>query len=66
VVTGSCPEHFASFLQQAAGYAQGAEPDPMLFIASWNEWSEGHYLEPDQRFGPGWLQAVRQVAGGKG
>jgi hypothetical protein len=66
VVTGSCPEHFAFLLQRASAYVQGAEPDPMVFIASWNEWSEGHYLEPDGRFGHGWLQAVQRVAGGKG
>jgi hypothetical protein len=66
VVTGSCPEHFASLLKDAASYLRGAGPDPLLFIASWNEWSEGHYLEPDQRFGLGWLQAVEQVARGQG
>ena len=27
--------------------------------ASLNEWSEGHYLEPDTRFGLGWFEAVR-------
>jgi len=62
VVTGSCPERFHLALGEAAAYARQAERDPLLFIASWNEWSEGHYLEPDQRFGHGWLQAVRQVA----
>ena len=33
--------------------------DPLLLVASLNEWSEGHYLEPDLRFGMGWLEAVR-------
>jgi len=28
-------------------------------IASLNEWSEGHMIEPDTRFGTGWLEAVR-------
>ena len=39
------------------------EVDPgleaLVFIASLNEWSEGHYLEPDEAFGTGWLEAVR-------
>jgi hypothetical protein len=28
-------------------------------IASLNEWSEGHCLEPDRRFGYGWLEALK-------
>ena len=27
-------------------------------IKSWNEWAEGNYLEPDQEFGLGWLEAI--------
>lgn len=33
----------------------------IIFIKSWNEWAEGNYLEPDQRFGHGYLDAVRKV-----
>jgi hypothetical protein len=33
----------------------------LVLVASLNEWSEGHYLEPDERFGTGWLEAVRSV-----
>ena len=35
-------------------------------IASLNEWTEGHYLEPDERFGMAWLEALRSArAGGR-
>jgi len=30
-------------------------------IKSWNEWAEGNYLEPDQEFGRGWLEALAQA-----
>ncbi|HIE71281.1 MAG TPA: hypothetical protein EYP98_14545, partial [Planctomycetes bacterium] len=36
-----------------------AVDDPLVLIASLNEWSEGHYLEPDERFGTAWLEALR-------
>lgn len=58
VVTGEHPDLFRDALTRALRYAN-ERAQPMVFIASLNEWSEGHYLEPDQRFGTGWLEAVR-------
>lgn len=59
VVTGERPELFGAAVQRALAFASpiGCE-DRVALIASLNEWSEGHYLEPDQRFGTGWLEAV--------
>lgn len=34
---------------------------PFVIIKSWNEWAEGNYLEPDQKYGIEWLRVVRRV-----
>ena len=58
VVTGEHPERFAAALRRARAFrGPTGVDDPLVFVASWNEWSEGHYLEPDERFGHGWLEA---------
>ncbi len=33
----------------------------LITINAWNEWVEGSYLEPDERFGMQYLEVVRDV-----
>jgi hypothetical protein len=62
VLTGSSPDRFAAQLRGALGELQGwSGEERLLFVKSWNEWAEGNYLEPDQQFGSGWLEALRRA-----
>jgi len=62
VVTGDAPAHFREALVRALRFTQRTRPPgDLTFVASWNEWSEGHHVEPDARLGLGRLEAIRDA-----
>jgi len=66
VVTNSNPTAFEACLRQAKDWLDARpQQTPLLTINSWNEWTEGSYLLPDQQWGYGYLEAVRNVFGKK-
>lgn len=65
-VTGNTPARFREALAIARDHL-AKQPDSagprVLTINSWNEWTEGSYIEPDTKNGMGYLEAIRDVFG---
>lgn len=60
ILYGSTPELFRTHLMQAVEQVSHRTPEKrIIFVKSWNEWAEGNYLEPDQRFGKSYLEVCR-------
>jgi len=48
-------------VEEALRLIQKKQPEhQILFLKAWNEWGEGNYVEPDQKFGHGYIQAIRK------
>jgi|LSQX01.1.fsa_nt_gb hypothetical protein len=62
IVKNNTPENIRRGLEMARAYLD-AHPGqvPLLTLNSWNEWTETSYLQPDDLYGYGYLEAVRQV-----
>jgi hypothetical protein len=62
VVQNNTPENVEQALRKAKAYVD-ERPDlhPLITINSWNEWTETSYLQPDNVYGYGYLQAVKKV-----
>jgi hypothetical protein len=63
VVVNNTPEAFKAALESARSFAVANLPPKkrMITLNSWNEWTEGSYLEPDTVNGLAYLDAVREV-----
>lgn len=62
VVTGNTPAEFRESCAAANDFAE-TTGEPVVIVNAWNEWTEGSYLEPDDRHGLGYLRALGEVFG---
>ena len=64
VVKNNTPDAIEEALRMAREYADAHPAQPRLItLNSWNEWTETSYLQPDDRNGYGYLEAVRRALG---
>ena len=59
VLTGATPEKFKEYFGKQLKRARDEYKSDYIFIFSWNEWSEGGYLEPDMKNQYGYLDAIK-------
>ena len=57
IFLGSTPNKFYEYLSTLLRKERGRT----MFINAWNEWAEGAYLEPDKKYGFGYLEAIKKA-----
>jgi hypothetical protein len=62
VFEGATPELFRKQFEKALDWSEGMPADNrVIFIKAWNEWAEGNCLEPEARYGRGFLTAIKDA-----
>lgn len=61
IYRGASPEKFQVYLSQQIARAKNVYHKDMLFLFAWNEWAEGGYLEPDEKYGYAYLEAIKNA-----
>ncbi len=62
IFRGASPEKFEYWLGMLARSMPEREiPEPFIFLNAWNEWAEGTSLEPDEKHGLNYLEAIKRV-----
>ena len=64
VMTPATPDEFEAVVRRAKTWADAHPPKggrKVIYLNAWNEWTEGAYLQPDERYGYGYLNALWRV-----
>lgn len=62
ILHDSRPEFFEEHLKNVVDLVNKKPINRRIaFIKSWNEWAEGNHLEPDLKFGNGYLDVIKKI-----
>jgi hypothetical protein len=62
IFINSNPDAFKKHVKQVLQTVKEKRLDHrIIFLKSWNEWAEGNYMEPDLKFGRGYLEALKEA-----
>lgn len=54
------PEYFEEHAKNVLNLVS-KKNNKLIFLKSWNEWGEGNYMEPDLKYGKGYIEALRRA-----
>lgn len=58
VIDGATPALFGRWSEEVLRrFVPYSRNENLVFLQAWNEWGEGNHLEPDEKWGTGWLEA---------
>jgi len=62
IISGASPERFKYWFHQLVEN-MSSRPDNVnyIFLNAWNEWAECAYIEPDEKYGHAYLEAIKDV-----
>lgn len=62
ILHNSTPEKWQEYCQKVFNmYGKRSHEENIVFLKAWNEWGEGNYLEPDLKYGKGYIKALRNA-----